>query len=178
MSIIPIIRADPGEEEEILDVAEPPELWVPEPCDPLRERIAQIGGRRIADYLAELATFGHPPLRVLYGRFASICGETENSLLVWFQPVGDSPAVRLFVRDPLGYAVEMTEEILAPAAWLNRVAVVADLVGENPYRELTEGEVMAISLTPVEDFGLGAEIVTSGDIFPSRHRLEGPLVEL
>ena len=111
----------PPTDEELLAAEDPPPcLWAPEPADPVRETLARLGGRHIAGRLTDMATFGHPPLRVRYGRFHTICAESEDAFLVWFQPNGDCPASRLYVRDPLGYGIELTGEVVLPTSASNR----------------------------------------------------------
>lgn len=93
----------------------PLEDWAPVVLDPVRERLVQLGGERIAEALAEAAPSPFLPLSTTYGWFSRICGETDEALVAWFQPVGDVPAVRLVVADPFASGWAMTEELAVPS---------------------------------------------------------------
>lgn len=54
--------------------------WTPLVLDPVRQRLVELGGARIARALSEASPTPLPPLSTGYGFFHHICGETDEAL--------------------------------------------------------------------------------------------------
>ena len=149
--------------------------WRPLTLDPVRQRLVELGGARIAEVLSEASSVPLPPLSTSYGRFHRICGETDEALTIWFQPVGDVPAIRLTVLEPFVGGWALTEELVVPTA-KRHLVVLAPLADREPAPG-AHAQVVAICPTPIEDYGVGARLVAA-DVIPSgRLTVPGPLVD-
>ena len=138
----------------------PADDWHPLVLDPVRQRLVELGGARIAEVLSASSPTPLPPLSTSYGFFSRICGETDEALTIWFQPAGDVPAVRLVVADPFSEGWALTEELVLPTA-KRHLVVLAPLAEPHPAWLRAHAQLLAICTTPIEDLGIGADVVSA-----------------
>lgn len=170
------LEGDPCDEPSAADC----ELFV---ADPVRARLADLGGRVIRRTLSDMMPEANPTLSHSYGR-AYRFTEHDFASSFWFQPADGTRALRLVIPAPFLEAIELSWAA-CDALRTDRVIITAQAPRSTVVPGRCDGTLVAIALTAPEDFGRDVTMVTDAyprnrarSYWPERFALLGPLVQL
>lgn len=152
-------------------------------ADPVRARLADLGGGVIRRTLSDMMPEVDPTLSHSYGR-AYRFTEHDFAGSFWFQPADATRALRLVIPAPFLEAIELSWAACDALA-SDRVIVMSQAPKSPVVPGRCDGTLVAIALTAPEDFGQNVTVVTDAyprnterSYWPERFVLLGPLVEL